>query len=175
MESTSIKICGTISRRSYESIGKYMLSFKFIVLFVAVVVLLDAALLLIAWLFKDWAWMILALTLSLSALAFFRWNRKNVVASAIASTPGIREGKSFDLDISFDDDAIRVHNRATELDTALSYELFYSYVETEDCLALFVKTGTFLLVPTTNTNNETKKQILALLKNKCSTMFKRKI
>ena len=174
MKQESLKVSGTVSRRSYRSIGKYMPSVRYKVCFIAVVVLLDLGLIAGAIALRDVIWLLLPLSLSLAAVAFYRWNLKNVVNRVIASTPAIREGQSFDLDISLDEDAIRVHNRMTELDTALSYELFGSYAVTEDVLALFVKTGTYLLIPASNLSKEKQAEVLALLKRHCPHLRQRR-
>ena len=174
MRNTMLKISGTINKGSYLSLEKYILSARYKIIYWCVVLLLDAAFLFLTFCQHDLVWLIFPVLLTLGAFAFFRWNRRNVVNRVIASTPGIREGKSFDLDLSFDEDAVRVHNRATGLDTALSYELFSSYADTKDVIALFVKTGTYLLIPGSNLDQETRKAVINLMSGKCKGLHERK-
>lgn len=173
MKQNTPKVSGTIDQQSYLSIGRYMLSPLFKLAFIAVIALIDLAFIVLVLFQRDLVWLTFPLILSLGGIAFYRWNSKNVMKRVLASIPGIREGKRFDLDLSFDEDAIRVHNRATKLDTALAYELFGSYAETDTCIALFVKTGTYLLIPTGNCKPEEKVAMLELLKSRCSTLRKR--
>lgn len=170
-----MKVSGTIDRRSYLSIGKYMLSTGYNIAFIAVMAVLVLGLISLPILLKDLVWLLIPLMLALGGVSFYRWNRKNVINRVIASTPGIREGKSFDLDISLDEDAVRVHNRATGLDTALSYELFSSYVQTDQVLALFVKTGTYLLIPTITLPEAQKTEVLSQLRAHCPRLRQRRL
>ena len=169
-----MKLNGTISIDSYLSISKFFLSPIYKLLFMGAVILLDIGFVVLGIVQRDLTWILWIALTSLIGRYLYKQNKKNIINRTIGSIQGIRDRKTFDLDLSFDDDAIRVHNRMTGLDTALSYELFGSMAETDNCIALFVKTGTYLLVPKSNMNAEQHDGVMAILREKCPRLRTRK-
>ena len=169
-----MKVTGTINADSYVSMEKYMMPTWLRLLFLALLVAGDGALIALTILQKDLTWLLWLAAWTALCWFLYKWIRRNILNNVLVRIPGIKEGKGFDLELSFDEDALRVHNRSTNVDTAMAWEVFGSMAETKECLALFTKTGTYLLVPKNNLPEEKKQQLTELLKKYCPGLRKRR-
>lgn len=167
-------ITGTIDQESYKSMGKYMITLRTKVIFfgiMAAVIALCAGL----GIYNHDLTCLLPIGLVLFfGVRIYRSLCQRIIATVISRMPEIRDGKQFDLEITFAEEAVHVYNRNTDKSTAFDYSIFNSYAETDSCVALFVKTGTYLLVPRSNMKPEQQEEMLRIMQEKCPRLRRRK-
>lgn len=172
-ETTPLTITGTITRECYLSLSRYFISWGFRLGMLAALVLGNGFFLYLCVKQTTGAWLMWLAIWSSIIVTLYRRHRKVVISNVLYNLPGLEKGRGFDVAYTFAEDGLRVHNRGTGLDNTVDYAVFRSWRETKECVALFTKEGSYVLIPLHNMTTPQHDAMMALLAQKCPGLKKR--
>lgn len=168
-----LMVSGTITKSTYESLKPYIIPplIRFVTLGVIAVYDVWMVYQMCVGDFLPHLIMMLGFT-ALMVYMFFH-TRSSAVKRQIQGNTILRSGEAIHLTIHFEDQGIRMFNHTMGRERSMRYNEFATYADTSRCIALYVKKGNFLMVPKDEMSDETRDQILALLKKKNPKLRKR--
>jgi len=174
MYNGTFKVSGTIDLNSYISISRFLLSPGYKIAWWIVTAVINSGFIALVLIQLDLDWLLWVALVTAVSVWLYRKNLKVILGRVLGSLKDLRDGEKYKFYIDFEPDAVRIHNRTTQSDTALAYEVFSAYADTPKVIIFFVKTGTYLLVPKDKLTESDKQALLSLMKERCSGLHKRR-
>ena len=165
-------INGTIDRAVYRSLKKYIMAPAFKIGIFALIVLYDAWLIVGMIVDRSIANLLIMLLFTGFMVFFFLHNQEALVKKAINKEKEIRDGEGLSVTLTFGESQIRMHNITLNRERNISYSDFVSQVETDRCIALFVKNN-YLMIPKNMMDEAMCEKVREIIRVKCPGIKKR--
>lgn len=166
-------INGTVNRKVYYSLKRYIMDPKFKIGLLVLTVGYDLWLIYQAVAEQNWANFIIMAVFTAAMILFYRRNQTVLVQKAINSQPEIRDGDGLLITLSFGRQQVRMENHALKRERNLPYKDFVSIAETDAVIALFVRNGNYLMIPKDMMDDDKHEQVMAIIHEKCPNLRKR--
>lgn len=166
-------INGTINRAVYRSLKKYIMAPAFKIGIAALIVLYDAWLIVGMVLDRSIANLLILLLYTGFMVFFFQHNQEALVKKAISKEKAIRDGDGLLVTLTFGQTQITMHNHTLNRERNIPYSDFVSKIETDRCIALFVKQNNYLMIPKDMMDEALCERVREIINQKCPGLRKR--
>ena len=165
-------INGTINRAVYRSLKRYIMAPAFKIGVFVLIIVYDAWLIIGMILDRSIANLLIMLLFTGFMVFFFLHNQEALVKKAINSEKAIRDGDGLSVTLTFGESQIRMHNITLNRERNIPYSDFVSQVETDRCIALFVKNN-YLMIPKDMMDEAMCEKVREIIRVKCPKLKKR--
>lgn len=168
-----IVINGHVTARTYQTLKNHLMPpyFKLILLFVLI-----AYDLFLGWeMVTQQAWMYSVVMVLFTGFMIFAYQagKKSTIKRIISSRPELRSGEGYELTITMSNQGIRMFNNTAGRERNLQWNEFVSILQTDACIALFVRKNNYLMIPTDQADEQRIAQALEMIHAHCPKLKKR--
>lgn len=164
---------GTINRAVYRSLKKYIMAPAFKIGIFVLIVLYDAWLIAGMVIDRSIANLLILLLYTGFMVFFFLHNQEALVKKAINKEKEIRDGDGLLVTLTFGQTQITMHNHTMNRERNIPYSEFVSQIETDRCIALFVKKNNYLMIPKDMMDEKICEKVREIIRVKCPNLKKR--